>query len=90
MIQLFHKLKKKRLMNISFLQQSLQTTHASSVKPKECLKSKFIMNADVLYQLAVFGLADSSAKVKTPKMIERLLTFFAKRAIFRLWRTASR
>ncbi|KAK3799170.1 hypothetical protein RRG08_051444 [Elysia crispata] len=46
------------------VQQSLQTTHASSVKPKECLKSKFIMNADVLYQLAVFGLADSSAKVR--------------------------
>ncbi|RUS86968.1 hypothetical protein EGW08_005293, partial [Elysia chlorotica] len=47
------------------IQESLQTTHASTVKPKECLKSKFVMNADVLYQLAVFGLADSSAKVRS-------------------------
>ncbi|GFO00206.1 rotatin, partial [Plakobranchus ocellatus] len=50
---------------LNTVKQSLQVSHASSLKTKESLRSKFVMNAEILYQLATFGLADSNAKVRS-------------------------
>ncbi|XP_053402564.1 rotatin-like [Mercenaria mercenaria] len=48
---------------LHIVQAQLSVSKASDPSSTSCLKVKFIINADILYEIVVFGLADKDAKV---------------------------
>jgi len=49
--------------SLNVLQSNLSVSKATDPGSTSCEKVRFLINADILYEIVVFGLADKDAKV---------------------------